>query len=65
MGGVAIVLVLAGLVIPISLLLLAVVFDAVVVAWALFRAWHDNVSPRIMSAVHGAHLPRFLGNSDR
>ena len=65
MGGVAIVLVLCGLVFPISLLLLAVVFDAVVVAWVLFRAWHDSVSPRIMNAVHGAHLPRFLGNGHR
>jgi len=64
MGGVAIVLVLCGLLIPISLLLLAVIFDAVVVAWVLFRAWNDNVSPRIAQAMHHAHLPLFPGPRD-
>jgi hypothetical protein len=60
MEGAAVVLVLAGLLIPISLGLLAVIFDAVVVVWALFRQWHDNWSPRIMRAARGVHFPRIL-----
>jgi len=65
MGGVAIVLVLCGLMIPISLLLLAVVFDAVVVAWAFFRAWHDRWSPSIVHAMHRVHFPHFQGPSQQ
>jgi hypothetical protein len=65
MGGAAVVLVLAGLVFPISLLLLAVIFDAVVVVWALSRAWHDNWSPRIMRAARDVHVPHFPGPSNR
>ena len=58
MEGAAVVLVLAGLLIPISLLVLAVIFDAVVVVWALFRAWHDNWSPRIERAARDVQVPR-------
>jgi hypothetical protein len=61
MGGAAVILVLAGLVFPISLLLLAVVFDAVVVIWALFRLWHDTWSPRFKRAARHVHVPHFPG----
>mgnify|MGYP001608999173 CR=1 FL=1 len=60
MIGAAIVLVLCGLVFPITLLLLAVVFDVFVLIWAVFREWHDDVSPRIgrvFAHLHVPHLP--------
>lgn len=65
MGGAAVVLILAGLTFPISLLLLAVVFDAFVVVWALFRAWHDTWAPGIMRAARHVHVPHLLRASHR
>ena len=65
MGGAIVVLVLAGLLVPISMLLLAVVFDAFVVAWALFRVIHDDWSPRIRSAFHHVHFPHLIASGHR
>lgn len=59
-AGVMLVLVLAGLVFPIGLLLTAVVFDAIVVLWAAFQAWHDHLWPAMARAWHRTvHLPRW------
>ena len=46
MIGAAVVLVLGGLVIPITMLLAALVFDVCVVLWVLFHVWHDDWAPR-------------------
>ncbi|HEY0996104.1 MAG TPA: hypothetical protein VGD77_08935 [Gemmatimonadaceae bacterium] len=56
--GVMVVLLLGGLMLPILLLLAAAVFDVVVVGWALFRSWHDDLWPAIArSARRTVHLP--------
>jgi hypothetical protein len=47
MFGAAVVIVLAGMLIPISMLVAAIVFDAAVVAWVVFQEWHDHWSPRL------------------
>lgn len=48
MLGAALVLVLAGLVLPITMLLAAVVFDLFVVAWFVFQTWRREVWPRLV-----------------
>lgn len=55
MGGTPIVLALVGLVLPITLILLAVVFDLAVLLWAAYRLWHDRLGPRIVHALHAHH----------
>lgn len=56
--GVMVVLLLGGLLVPIVLLLAAAVFDIFVVAWALFRSWHDDLWPALARSVRRtAHLP--------
>jgi hypothetical protein len=52
MGGAPLIIPLVGLAIPIALLLCAAVFDVGVVAWALYRVWHDRVQPRIARIGH-------------
>lgn len=47
MFGAAVIIVLAGMLIPISLLVAAIVFDAALVAWLVFQEWHDHRSPRL------------------
>lgn len=47
MGGAPLIIPLVGLAIPIALLLCAAIFDVGVIAWALYRVWHDRVQPRI------------------
>jgi len=51
MIGAAIVLVLGGLVVPITLLLVAAAVDASVVVWVLLHEWHDHWAPRLGRAV--------------
>ncbi len=51
MGGAPVVIALVGLVIPITLLLAALVFDVVVMVWALFRWWNDSLSPRVVGVL--------------
>jgi hypothetical protein len=59
MGGTPIVLALVGLVFPIALILLAVLFDLLVLLWALYRLTHDRVLPALRHAMHSHHwLPR-------
>jgi len=53
MFGAAVVIVLAGMLIPISMLVAAIVFDAAVVAWVVFHEWHDHWSPRLARLAHG------------
>lgn len=48
MIGAAVVIVLAGMVIPILMLLGAVLFDLGLVTWVLFHEWHDHWSPRLV-----------------
>ena len=61
MGGVLLVIVLGGLLLPISLLLAALVFDAAVVAWAAIEVTRRDVWPRLnrwaVSHHLGVHLP--------
>jgi len=45
------VVLLAGLVFPITLLLAAIVFDIGVVAWAIYRYWTDRLSPAFARVV--------------
>jgi hypothetical protein len=47
MFGAFVVIVLVSLVIPISMLLAAIVFDVGVVAWMVFQEWHDHWSPKL------------------
>lgn len=50
----AIVLMLVGLVVPITLLLAAVVFDVGVLLYALYRLWTDRMLPQLARAFgHG------------
>lgn len=42
MGAVGLVIVLAGMVVPIVLLLATLLFDLGVIAWAGYRLWHDR-----------------------
>jgi hypothetical protein len=47
MIGAAVVLVLSGMVFPIAMLLMAILFDFLLVTWALYHLWHDDWSPRL------------------
>ena len=55
MIGAALVLFLCGLMLPITLLLLALLFDVLVVMWAAFRLVHDDVGPRLMRPFRHTH----------
>jgi hypothetical protein len=48
MGGAPLIIPLVGLAIPIALLICAAVFDVGVLAWALYRVWHDRVLPHVV-----------------
>jgi len=54
-GGTPIVLALVGLVFPIALILLAVLFDLVVLLWAAYRLTHDRVMPAVLHTLHSHH----------
>lgn len=47
MIGTAVVLVLTGMVFPIAMLLLAILFDFLLVTWVLYHLWHDHWFPRL------------------
>ncbi len=54
MGAVALIVVLAGMVVPIVLLLGTVLFDVGVLAWAGYKLWHDHWTRMIRNRVnHG------------
>ena len=59
MGAVALIVVLAGMVVPIVLLLATVLFDLGVIAWAGYRLWHDHwtrmIRNRMNHVVDGQH----------
>lgn len=42
MGGAPLVLALVGLVLPVGMLLLALLFDVVATCWMVFRFWHER-----------------------
>lgn len=52
MGAGPLVIPLVALVIPILLLLAALVFDALFMAWVAYRAWHDRVRARRGRLLH-------------
>ena len=52
MGGAPIIVPLVALVLPIALLLAALVFDVVIVSWALIRAWRSNAHPWLTRVMH-------------
>jgi hypothetical protein len=58
MIGALVIGVLGGLVFPITMLLGALLFDAVVVLWVLFHMWHDHWSPKL-TRVASHHWVRF------
>ena len=69
MWAAAVVIPLVAIAIPIVLILLAVLFDALFLGWFLFRMWHDEWAERLGNAilqpirrlVHPKHaLPRTL-----
>jgi hypothetical protein len=46
MGAAVIIVLLAGLVLPVTLILAAVVVDMAGLLWYAYRVWHDDWSPR-------------------
>ena len=46
--GVMLVLTLGGLVIPIAMLLMAAMIEVIALVWALFRYWHDDLTPALV-----------------
>jgi hypothetical protein len=51
MGAVALIVVLAGMLVPIVLLLATLLFDVGVIAWAAYRLWHNHWT-RMIGASH-------------
>lgn len=59
----AIVLLLIGLVLPISLLVIAALFDVGVLLWALYVTWTDRVLPQLAQVLgHGLRPARRAGH---
>jgi hypothetical protein len=52
MGAGPIIIPLVALLIPILLLLMALVFDAVLVSWVVYRLWHDREHGRLGRLLH-------------
>ncbi len=52
MGAVALIVVLAGMVVPIVLLLATVLFDVGVIAWAGYKVWHDHWTRMLRNRFH-------------
>lgn len=52
MGGAPIIIPLVALVIPILLLLAALLFDAVLISWAVYRVWRERVHARLGRLMH-------------
>ena len=64
MYAAAFVIPLAAMAVPIVLILLAVLIDALVLGWFAFRMWHDEWAPRIaafigrvIAPIRGLHSP--------
>lgn len=57
MYAAAFVIPLAAMVVPIALILLAVLIDALFLCWFVFRMWHDEWAVRV-GAFLGDHLVR-------
>jgi hypothetical protein len=57
MWSAAIVIPLAAMVFPITLILLAVLVDILFVGWAVFRMWHDEWAARIGAFIN-SHVVR-------
>ena len=60
MGGAPVVILLVGLLVPIALLILAAMVDAIVLLWVIYRLWHDEWSVSIGRTVRQlAHAPHW------
>jgi hypothetical protein len=60
MGGAPLVILLVGMVVPIAVLILAIVFDAFVGLWLLYRLWHDEWSMRLWNSIRRVvHVPHW------
>lgn len=56
MGGAPIIIPLVALVIPILFLLVAIVFDAAIISWVVYRVWHDRGHTRSRRLQHRSPL---------
>jgi hypothetical protein len=63
MGGAPIVIPLVGLVVPILLLLLALLFDLGVLGWAVYRLWKQRARPQLL--ILGARLTEHFESGSR
>lgn len=60
MGAAPLVILLVGMALPILALILAIVFDSLVLLWLLYRLWHDEWSMRLWHAMRKhAHMPHW------
>ena len=60
MGGAPIVILLVGMLIPIAFLLLAVLVDAIFMAWLIYRLWHDEWSVSLGQVMRRmSHVPNW------
>lgn len=60
MGGAPVVILLVGLLVPITLLILAAIADGIVLLWVIYRLWHDEWSVSLARVVHRlAHVPHW------
>lgn len=58
MGAAPLVILLVGMAVPIAVLILAIVFDAFVALWLLYRLWHDEWSVRLWKSMRRhTHIP--------
>lgn len=60
MWAAAVVIPLAAMALPIVLILLAVLADALVLLWAAYRMWHDEWAERVWSFI-GARVLHPIG----
>lgn len=60
MEGASVVILLVGMVLPISLLLLALVADVIAVLWALYTLWREDWSDELWQGMKRlSHLPHW------
>jgi hypothetical protein len=50
---------LVGMVFPIAVMILAIVVDAFVGLWLLYRLWHDEWSVRLWHSIRRLHAPQW------
>lgn len=60
MSAAIVVIVLVSMLIPVLMLLAALAFDAVVLAFVAWRWWHDNMPEMVRSLGRAIHAPLHL-----